>query len=157
MHCFVAFRHCRSAPCGQIAIGPERRVVSARLPRRLAHEMTEPSSSRNRLLRPLYFAAGVILVVVGIVGYFVPVMPGTIFLILAAACFARSSQRLETWLVTHPKFGPSVVAWRQHGAIPRRIKFIAIGAMAMSFVIVLVAHPPSLWLWITGAVLLACA
>jgi uncharacterized membrane protein YbaN (DUF454 family) len=119
--------------------------------------MTEPTSSQSRMLRPLYFAAGLILVAVGIVGYIVPVMPGTIFLILAAACFARSSRRLETWLVNHPRFGPSVVAWREHGAIPRRIKIIAIGAMAISFIIVLIAHPPALWLWITGAVLLACA
>lgn len=119
--------------------------------------MTEPSSSQSRLLRPLYFAAGVILVGVGIVGYIVPVMPGTIFLILAAACFARSSRRLEAWLVNHPRFGPSVVAWRQHGAIPRRIKIVAIVAMAISFVVVLIAHPPAMWLWITGAVLLACA
>lgn len=119
--------------------------------------MTEPSSSNNRLLRPLYFAAGLVLVGVGIVGYLVPVMPGTIFLILAAACFARSSRRLEIWLVTHPRFGPSVVAWREHGAIPRRIKIIAIVAMAASFAIVLLAHPPEMWLWITGVVLLACA
>jgi uncharacterized membrane protein YbaN (DUF454 family) len=119
--------------------------------------MTEASSSNSRLLRPLYFAAGLVLVGVGVVGYLVPVMPGTIFLILAAACFARSSRRLEMWLVNHPRFGPSVVAWREHGAIPRRIKIIAIGAMAVSFVIVLLAHPPEMWLWTTGAVLLACA
>jgi uncharacterized membrane protein YbaN (DUF454 family) len=119
--------------------------------------MIEPSSSKSRLLRSLYFVAGLVLVGVGVVGYFVPVMPGTLFLILAAACFARSSQRLETWLLNHPRFGPSVVAWREHRAIPRRIKIIAIGAMALSFGAVLIAHPPALWLWITGVVLLACA
>jgi uncharacterized membrane protein YbaN (DUF454 family) len=108
-------------------------------------------------MRPLYFAAGVVLLGAGIAGYILPVMPGTVFLILAAACFARSSLRLETWLVNHPKLGPSVVAWRQNGAIPRRAKIIAIGAMAISFTIVALAHPPALWLWITGAVLLASA
>jgi uncharacterized membrane protein YbaN (DUF454 family) len=108
-------------------------------------------------MRPLFFAAGVVLLGAGIAGYILPVMPGTVFLILAAACFARSSLRLETWLVNHPKLGPSVVAWRQNGAIPRRAKIIAIGAMAISFTIVALAHPPALWLWITGAVLLASA
>lgn len=109
------------------------------------------------MLRPLYFVAGVVLVGVGVAGYFLPVMPGTIWLILAAACFARSSPRFEAWLVNHPRFGPSVVAWRRHGAIPRRIKFIAIGMMAVSFAILAFSHTPALWLWVTGAVLAACA
>ncbi len=119
--------------------------------------MTDPPQKPNRLMRPLYFAAGVILVCVGIAGYFLPVLPGTIWLILAAACFARSSPRLETWLLNHPKFGPSVAAWRQTGAIPRKAKFLAIGMMVVSFVILAAAHTPTLWLSITGAVLMACA
>ena len=119
--------------------------------------MTDPVKSRNPLLRPLYLAAGIVLVGVGIAGYFLPVLPGTIWLILAAACFARSSPRLEAWLENHPKFGPSVVAWRRHGAIPLKAKILAVGMMAISFVVGVVAHPPALWLWITGAVLLACA
>jgi uncharacterized membrane protein YbaN (DUF454 family) len=119
--------------------------------------MTDPAKPRRKVLRPFYLVAGIVLVGVGIVGYFVPVMPGTIWLILAAACFARSSPRFESWLVNHPRFGPSVVAWRRYGAIPRRIKIIAIAMMAVSFVLVVLSHPPAMWLWITGAVLLACA
>ena len=119
--------------------------------------MTDPPRKGSAMLRPLYVTAGVVLVALGIIGAFVPVMPTTIFLILAAACFARSSPRLEAWVVNHPKFGPSVVAWREHGAIPRRIKFIAIGMMAVSFVLIASAHPPALWLWVTGAILAACA
>ena len=80
-----------------------------------------------------------------------------IFLILAAVCFARSSQRLEAWIENHPKFGPPVVAWRRHGAIPRKAKYLSIGMMTISFVVVAIAHPPALWFWLTGAVLLACA
>jgi uncharacterized protein len=120
-------------------------------------QMTSPADRKSRMLRPLYFAAGILFVCVGIAGYFLPVLPGTIWLIIAAACFARSSPRLEAWLVNHPKFGPSVVAWRQHGAIPRRIKVIAIGMMAISFAFLVVSHPPAVWLWVTGAVLAACA
>ena len=119
--------------------------------------MTDPAKPHRKVLRPFYLVAGIVLVGVGILGYFVPVMPGTIWLILAAACFARSSPRFESWLVNHPRFGPSVVAWRRYGAIPRRIKIIAIAMMAVSFVLVVLSHPPALWLWITGAVLLACA
>ncbi len=119
--------------------------------------MTDPSTTRKSLLRPFYFVAGLVLVGVGIAGYLLPVLPGTIWMILAAACFARSSPRLEAWLENHPKFGPSVGAWRRHGAIPLKAKILAIAMMAISFVIAVIAHPPALWLWITGAVLLACA
>jgi uncharacterized membrane protein YbaN (DUF454 family) len=118
---------------------------------------SETQTETRGALRPLYFVAGCVLLVVGIVGYFVPLMPGTIFLILAAACFARSSRRLETWLVNHPKLGPSVVAWRKNGAIPRKAKIVAISAMAISFAIVVLAHAPSVAIWITGAVMAASA
>lgn len=120
--------------------------------------MTDPPRRNpNPITRPLYVVAGVVLTALGIIGAFVPVMPTTIFLILAAACFARSSPRLEAWLVNHPKWGPSIRAWRENGAIPRRIKFIAIGSMVISFAILAIVHMPTLWLSITGAVLLACA
>ena len=56
---------------------------------------------------------GIILVVIGIAGVILPVLPGVPLLIVAAACFARSSPKLEHWLVTHPTFGPGIVAWRE--------------------------------------------
>jgi uncharacterized protein len=107
-------------------------------------------------LRPLYFVAGIVLVGIGIAGYILPVLPGTIWMILAAACFARSSPKFEAWLINHPTFGPSVVAWRQNGAIPRKAKFIAIGMMAISFAVLAFTHIPMLALAIVGAIFLAC-
>ena len=119
----------------------------------------EPSTTpkAHKLTRPMYFVAGLVLVGVGVVGYILPVMPGTIFLILAAACFARSSRRLEAWLVNHPKLGPSVNAWRKNGAIPRKIKFIAIGSMVISFAILVVAHVSPEWIALAGVAMLASA
>lgn len=119
--------------------------------------MTDLPPKGHALTRPFYFVAGLVFVGLGITGYILPVMPGTIFLILAAACFARSSRRLEAWIENHPKFGPTVVNWRRHGAIPRKAKYLAIGMMTLSFVALLFAHPPEQWLWVTGAVLAACA
>ena len=107
--------------------------------------MTETTRKGSPLLRPLFFVCGLLLVGVGVVGYLTPGMPGTIFLILAAGCFTRSSPRLERWLLTHPRLGPSVTAWRDNGAIPRKIKYIAIGSMTVSFVIVLLIHLPMVW------------
>jgi uncharacterized membrane protein YbaN (DUF454 family) len=116
---------------------------------------TPPKS--HPLTRLLFFVAGLILTAIGVINVFIPGPPTTIFLILAAACFARSSPKLEAWLVNHPRFGPSIVAWRKTGAIPRKIKYIAIGSMAVSFVIVLLIHLALLWTWLIGLMLLACA
>jgi uncharacterized membrane protein YbaN (DUF454 family) len=92
--------------------------------------------------RLLWLAAGIVCVGLGIVGLILPVMPGTVFLILAAACFARGSPRLEAWLLNHPRLGPSVVAWRRDGAIPPRAKLMAFAGMALSLVIVFVSGAP---------------
>ncbi|MEJ6473697.1 YbaN family protein [Pseudoalteromonas piscicida] len=82
--------------------------------------------------------AGILFVGLGFIGMALPVMPTTIFFILALACFTRSSPKLESWLLTHPKFGPSLVAWRQYQVIPVKGKIgavvgMAIGLIALSF------------------------
>ncbi len=66
----------------------------------------------------------------GVLGVFLPLLPTTPFILLAAACFARSSTRFHSWLRGHRIFGPLIREWEEHRAIPRRAKYIAI---AMSF------------------------
>lgn len=84
----------------------------------------------NGTKRTVYFVLGWVMVALGFIGALLPVMPTTIFLIIAAWCFGRSSPRFEKWLLEHPVFGPTLVKWREHGAIPVRIKWIACGGMA---------------------------
>ena len=110
------------------------------------------------MLRPVYFVLGVLMVALGIIGIFVPLMPTTSFLILAAWCFARSSKRAEAWLLEHRYLGPAIVAWRQNGAIARRHKGMAVTGMTAGFLIFFVAAHPGLWLALgVGAAMLACA
>ncbi|KPF71906.1 hypothetical protein IP69_05145 [Bosea sp. AAP35] len=109
----------------------------------------------RHLRRPLLFAAGWVLTALGIVGLVLPLMPGTVFLILAAWCFAQSSPRFEAWLLGHPRLGPQILRWRQSGTIDRRVKFIACGSMALSFAILTLTDAPPIALWVTGACLLA--
>ena len=87
--------------------------------------------------RPLLFTVGWTFLAVGIAGLFLPLLPGTLFLILAAACFSRSSPRFEAWLLAHPRLGPPVRAWRATGAIPRGAKMIACASLVVSWLIVL--------------------
>ena len=72
----------------------------------------DPVAATPRLMRGVYLALGIGFVALGFIGAFLPVLPTTPFLVLAAACFARSSPRLENWLLQHPQFGPLLRNWR---------------------------------------------
>lgn len=97
---------------------------------------------QTRLVRGLYLAAGLLFVGLGFVGAFLPVLPTTPFLILAAACFARSSQQLENWLLTHPRFGGLLREWRERGAIPRRAKLLSLAGCSVGFALFWVGQKP---------------
>ncbi|MCE1225433.1 MAG: YbaN family protein [Geobacteraceae bacterium] len=80
----------------------------------------------NRLLRWLLIIIGLISTGLGIIGIFVPLLPTTPFLLLAAACFARSSDRFHTWLIEHNHLGPLVRGYLDGSGIPLRAKQTAI-------------------------------
>jgi uncharacterized membrane protein YbaN (DUF454 family) len=77
-------------------------------------------------MRLLYLASGLGFVAVGGVGVFVPGLPTTVFFIMAAWCFSRSSERLENWVLNLPGIGPMVRDYRAGFGMPRRAKVAAI-------------------------------
>ena len=98
------------------------------------------------MVRLASLVAGFLLLALGIIGAFLPLMPTTIFIILAAACFARSSARLERWLLGHKRFGSLIVAWRTERAIPRRAKVPAAIGMVLGYASFLIGARPGLLL-----------
>ena len=98
------------------------------------------------MMRHVYLALGAGFVALGFIGAFLPVLPTTPFLILAVACFARSSPRLEGWLLDHPRFGRGLRAWRERGAIPPRAKLMAVGGSALGFSVFYATSRPGPWL-----------
>jgi uncharacterized protein len=103
-------------------------------------------------MRLIYFTLGWLFVGLGIIGAFLPLVPTTSFLILAAWCFARSSPRFEAWLYNHKRFGPPLRSWRDHRVISARSKALALSGMGLGFVLfLLTAHPQP---WLIGLVIL---
>jgi len=96
----------------------------------LAHR--DIQTYRNPLVRYLLLAVGWLSVALGFIGIFVPVLPTTPFLLLAAACFVRSSQRFYNWLVMHPRLGPWFRDYLDGNGIPLKGKVYAIGTMWLS-------------------------
>ncbi len=82
---------------------------------------------------------GLISTACGILGLFLPVLPSTVFFIIALWAFSKSSIRMHDWLFYHPRFGAHLRDWHAHGVIPRRAKILAVNMMALSWVIVVVA------------------
>lgn len=108
--------------------------------------------------RPLNLALGLASLSLGIVGAFVPLLPTTIFLIIAAFFFGRSSERLEAWLLGHPRFGSTIVAWRRDRAISPGSKLAACSGMTLGFIILHFAARPNVAVEVgAAAFLLACA
>ena len=108
-------------------------------------------------MRIFYLCLGFVMVALGIIGALLPVMPTTIFLIVAAWCFARSSPKLEARLLSHPQFGPLIIKWQERGAIPPRVKLYACAGMLFGYCFFFWSAQPELWLAIAVAVFMLCS
>jgi uncharacterized protein len=109
-------------------------------------------------MRIIYIGFGWVFVGLGVIGLIMPMMPGAVFLIIAAWCFARSSPRFEAWLLNHPRLGQPLRDWRAAGAIPRSAKIFACAGMAIGFTTFCFNVAPSVPLALAVAAgFLACA
>lgn len=98
--------------------------------RDFSHEVSRHDSLALRLV---LITLGAVFLALGVVGIFLPVLPSVPLWLLAAACFARSSERVYNWLLNHALFGQGIREWRQHRSIPYRAKLAAIVLLAVSF------------------------
>lgn len=87
----------------------------------------------SRTVRALFLVGGFLSLGLGGLGVFLPLLPTTVFVLVAAYCFARSSERFHTALLRHKRFGPAIRNWQTHRCISRRGKAYAIGLIALTF------------------------
>jgi uncharacterized membrane protein YbaN (DUF454 family) len=74
-------------------------------------------------------ALGFVFLGIALVGVFLPLLPTTPFVLVAAGCFARSSERWHQWLLGNPTFGPMIRNWEQRRCVSCRVKLIALSSM----------------------------
>lgn len=106
-----------------------------------------------RLLRPVLLAVGFLSLAAGIAGIFLPIVPTTPLLLLAAACFMRSSERMHSWLVKHPYFGVYVNGFLYGGGVPARAKRGALLTLwpvivLSCWIVIRKVETPALRLWV---------
>lgn len=80
-------------------------------------------------MKILLLISGFISLGLAILGIFLPVLPTTPLLLLAAYLFSRSSRKHYDWLLQHPRFGPYITNFQEHKIIPRRIKVLSISML----------------------------
>jgi uncharacterized protein len=113
-----------------------------------SHPRTSPGRWRWAWWLAAYASLGL-----GIVGIVVPGLPTVPFVLLSAFAAARGSQRLHAWLLAHPRFGPMIRDWQTQGAVSRRSKWFATGAMALCAVVMFLTAP-KWWMAATGTAIM---
>ena len=87
------------------------------------------NNMRQKILRIFFFAAGSVALAFGAIGIVLPVLPTTPLLLLAVACYCRSSERMTNWLLTNKYFGKYIKNYREGKGIPLKTKMFAITVM----------------------------
>lgn len=130
-------------------------MATKQMPDFLPKPTSQPTVVKNRMVRLAFFVLGCGCVVLGVVGVYVPLLPTTPFMILAAGCFAKSSHKFYLWLMTHKVFGKLLIDWQQRRAIPRYAKYLSFGMMSLSCGVLFWRLPLSYW-WVVTIVCVVC-
>lgn len=87
----------------------------------------------SRLIRAVFLGLGILALLLAVAGIFLPMLPTTPFVLLAAACFARGSEFLHDKMLAHRIAGPIIREWHEHRSMPPGVKPWAFLLMGLSF------------------------
>ena len=99
------------------------------------------------LKKIVLYILGFLFLGIGITGYFLPGLPGTVFLILAAVCFMRSNEKMYRWVTEHRLFGSQIKQFMETGAMPKRAKIISVSCIWFFSIISISPITPYGWLF----------
>ena len=105
----------------------------------------------------LYFTLGCLCMVMAYIGVITPGIPYSPFIVAAAFCFARSSERAHRWIMTHKIFGPFLTNWSEKRVFPQKMKYLMIAMMTLSLVLMTVSGVKPIGILSTGIFMLLVA
>ena len=97
-------------------------------------------------MKALWISFGILSLILGFIGIFLPLLPTTPFALLAAFCFSKGSDELHEWLLDTKLFGPLIRDWESHGVIRLRVKKISTAMIALLFGYTLIFVKVFLWI-----------
>ncbi len=115
----------------------------------------EISISQNPVIRWILIFGGFILVGVGVLGMFLPLLPTTIFFILAAWCFAKSSEKFHKWLHNNKFFGKYLTNYRIKKGMTVGNKIFSIAFLLTGIGITIIFAAPNVYIKILLAAIAA--
>jgi uncharacterized membrane protein YbaN (DUF454 family) len=95
--------------------------------------VASPTPHDSPIVRTLCLGGGILSLILAIAGIFLPLLPTTPFILLAAGCFARSSTRIHDWLLAQRIAGPIIREWHEHRSMPPGVKPWAFALISVSF------------------------
>ena len=98
----------------------------------------------------IYFTLGCLCIVMAWIGVVTPGIPYSPFVVAAAFCFARSSERAHRWIMNHKIFGPFLTNWSNKRVFPQRMKYLMIAMMSLSLVLMTVSGVKPMGIISTG-------
>jgi len=99
------------------------------------------------LKKIVLYILGFLFLGIGIAGYFLPGLPGTVFLILSAVCFMRSNEKMYRWVTEHRLFGSQIKEFMETGTMPKRAKIISLSCIWFFSAISISPITPYGWLF----------
>ena len=95
-----------------------------------------------KLKKAFFFVLGCLCLVMAYIGVITPGIPYSPFVVASAFCFARSSERMHNWIMNHKLFGPFLRNWSEKRVFPQKMKYLMIGMMTLSLVLMSIGPVP---------------
>ena len=95
-------------------------------------DLNKENTTRQKIVRALFFGAGTISLAFGAIGIVLPILPTTPLLLLALACYCRSSKRMTKWILTNKYFGDYIRRYKEGKGIPLKTKVLALTVLWMT-------------------------
>jgi len=109
----------------------------------------------TKIKKAFFFVLGCLCLIMAYIGVVTPGLPYSPFVVAAAYCFARSSERMYNWIMNHRIFGPFITNWSQKRVFPIRLKFFMLGSMSVSLILMYTSGVPIKGIIYT-AIFMAC-